>query len=144
MQNSAVLFFSEINKSLKEKKAERRWNWNILVAVALRSMGTSNSRESYNLSPDDVNGQFCFLGGTNVLTCASWLLHIRSCCTLRMEIQEYEVACSPTRWNESTRLVSPTTPVPRRWSNVPPTPFHLLSIFLCYQCKSALTLPVFL
>lgn len=70
MQNSAFLFFSEINKSLKEKKKQKDDETG-LVAVALRSVSTSNSRESYNLSPDDVNGQFCFLGGTNVLTCAS-------------------------------------------------------------------------
>lgn len=53
----------------------------------LRSAGTSNSRESNNLLADDVNGQFCFLGGTHVRdVCTDTVIAARACCTLRMEM----------------------------------------------------------
>lgn len=83
------------------------------IRTILRSAGTSNSRESNNLLADDVNGQFCFLGGTHVRDVRT-RVH-RDCCPRMLHLAHGNVETAQrarelVAWNESTRRVSLTTP----------------------------------
>lgn len=49
----------------KKRREREREKLEYCIRTIFRSAGTSNSRESNNLLADDVNGQFCFLGGVH-------------------------------------------------------------------------------
>lgn len=128
--SSLLLSSPQRNKSLNGKKSEEGEHWNITktgiypIRAVLRSSGTSNSRESNNLSPDDVNGQFCFSGSTTYV-CTYVRVH-RDCRVLHLAHGNAgkRLACSPglVRMSQPDAFLQPPSVPCCRWSNLS---FHL-------------------